>query len=147
MLTEVTSIGVTRRWSRSLGKWHHLRNDHHLTQWLSLLTSDDQMVEANDHVPNLFIGNSDIKNFSSNSRKKLRKNSSKWLDLKHCTCLKTKYFLTTDRRVLRVWKVNTGCSNRIYSIWLLFILMWLPLNTLYSTYMQTRNNLIYDATI
>ena len=40
------SIGVTSRWSRSLGKWRHLRNDRHLTQWLSLLRSDDQMVEA-----------------------------------------------------------------------------------------------------
>ena len=37
---------MPRRWSRSLGKWRHLRNDRHLTQWLKLLRSDDQMVEA-----------------------------------------------------------------------------------------------------
>ena len=42
----MTSIGVTIRWSRSLGKWRHLRNDSHLTQWLSFLRSDDQKVEA-----------------------------------------------------------------------------------------------------
>ena len=39
---------MTSRWSRSLGKWRHLRNGHHLTQWLSLLRSDDQMVEAHE---------------------------------------------------------------------------------------------------
>ena len=40
------SIRVTSRWSRSLGKWRHLGNDSPLTQWLSLLISDDQMVKA-----------------------------------------------------------------------------------------------------
>ena len=43
------NIEVTSRWSRSLGKWRHLRNDCQLTQWLSLLRSDDQMVEALIH--------------------------------------------------------------------------------------------------
>ena len=42
----MTSIVMTSRWSRSLGKWRHLRNDRHLTQWLSLFRSDDQTVEA-----------------------------------------------------------------------------------------------------
>ena len=37
---------MTNRWSRSLGKWRQLRNDFHLTQWLSFLRSDDQTVEA-----------------------------------------------------------------------------------------------------
>ena len=43
----MTSIGVTSRCWRSLGKWRHFGNDRHLTQWLSLLRSGDQMVEAN----------------------------------------------------------------------------------------------------
>ena len=42
----MTSIRVTSRWSRSLGKWRNLRNDCDLTLWLSLLRCDNQTVEA-----------------------------------------------------------------------------------------------------
>ena len=45
----MTSIGVTSRWSKSLGKWRQLGNDRHLTQSLSHLRSDDRMVEVNFH--------------------------------------------------------------------------------------------------